>query len=172
MKMLLSALFVAAIFWLIRPETSPTNINNQVPQVVKATQVDKASVELPQAERAQAKPETVEPVGETAVAPPAPQPTPLTDKEQLMQAAGIPQSEWSATDYIVSRESSWNHLAVNAESGATGLCQSLPASKMASAGADYMTNPVTQLRWCHQYAQQRYSGWWSAHAFWLSNKWW
>lgn len=93
-------------------------------------------------------------------------------KEALLAAAGIPQSDWAAVDYIVHKESTWRHDAVNASSGATGLCQALPASKMASAGGDYMTNPVTQLKWCHSYAQSRYSGWWGAHAFWLANAWW
>lgn len=93
-------------------------------------------------------------------------------KTDLMNLAGIPQSEHAAVDYIVSKESSWNHLAVNASSGATGLCQSLPASKMASAGADYMTNPVTQLKWCASYANSRYGSWATAFAFWTNNHWW
>lgn len=97
---------------------------------------------------------------------------PLSDKQQLMQQAGIPESDWNAVDYIVSHESSWRFQAKNASSGAYGLCQALPASKMASAGADYMTNPVTQLRWCHDYASNRYTGWWSAFAFWQANRWW
>lgn len=108
-----------------------------------------------------------------AVQKPVPKPQALpTSKTELMNLAGIPANEHQAVDYIVQKESSWNHLAVNASSGATGLCQSLPASKMASAGGDYLTNPVTQLKWCHSYAQSRYSGWWKAHAFWLANSWW
>lgn len=97
---------------------------------------------------------------------------PPTDRQLLMQQAGIPRADWSAVDYIVSHESSWRPTATNSSSGAHGLCQSLPASKMASAGKDYMTNPVTQLRWCHHYAMNRYSSWWSAHAFWQANRWW
>ena len=97
---------------------------------------------------------------------------PLSDKQQLMQQAGIPENDWGAVDYIVVHESSWKFQAKNASSGAYGLCQALPASKMASAGTDYMTNPVTQLRWCHDYALKRYTGWWSAFAFWQANRWW
>lgn len=93
-------------------------------------------------------------------------------KVDLMNLAGIPATEQKAVDYIVQKESSWNHLAVNASSGATGLCQALPASKMASVSGDYLTNPVTQLKWCHSYAHDRYGGWWPAHAFWLANAWW
>ena len=82
-----------------------------------------------------------------------------TDKQTLMRQAGIPEHEWAAADEIIARESGWDHLIWNRQgSGAYGLCQSLPASKMASAGSDWRTNPVTQLRWCHQYAQG-YGGW-------------
>jgi len=102
-----------------------------------------------------------------------PTPTPVQGgREDWMLAAGIPQSEWGYVNSIVTRESGWNPNAVNRSSGATGLCQSLPASKMASAGADYLTNPVTQLRWCNGYAVGRYGGWVNAVAFWQNNHWW
>lgn len=94
------------------------------------------------------------------------------DKYSLMRQSGISQADFQAVDYIISKESGWRHLAVNSSSGATGLCQSLPASKMASAGSDYMNNPVTQLKWCDSYAKGRYGGWWPAYNFWLKNHWW
>lgn len=80
------------------------------------------------------------------------------NKYDWLRASGIPESDWRFVDEIINRESSWNYKAVNRSSGATGLCQSLPASKMASAGGDYLTNPVTQLKWCHSYAQG-YGSW-------------
>lgn len=79
-------------------------------------------------------------------------------KQDWLRQAGIPESDWKWVDEIINRESTWNYKAVNRSSGATGLCQSLPANKMASAGADYLTNPVTQLKWCHQYAMG-YGSW-------------
>lgn len=93
-------------------------------------------------------------------------------KEQWMSAAGIPQSDWQYVDCVingcngVSPEGGWNGVQRwnTTGSGAYGLCQSLPASKMASAGSDYMTNPITQLKWCHQYAQG-YGGWAQAWQF-------
>lgn len=93
-------------------------------------------------------------------------------KEQWMASAGIPKSDWYYVDCVingcdgVSPEGGWHGTQRwnTAGSGAYGLCQSLPASKMASEGADYMTNPVTQLRWCHKYAQQ-YGGWKQAWNF-------
>jgi len=89
-----------------------------------------------------------------------------------MAAAGIAESDYPYVDYIVTRESGWRPGAVNSSSGAYGLCQSLPASKMASAGADYLTNPVTQLRWCAGYASARYGGWQGAYNAWLVQHWW
>lgn len=100
-----------------------------------------------------------------------PRPTYTGGKNDWLAAAGIPQSEWAAVDYIVTRESGWRPLVTNSI-GAHGLCQALPASKMASAGSDYKTNPVTQLRWCSSYAAQRYGGWWGAYRFWQANHWW
>ena len=54
------------------------------------------------------------------------------------------------------RESGWNVYADNPSSSAYGIPQALPGSKMASAGADWATNPVTQIRWGLGYIQDRY----------------
>lgn len=90
-----------------------------------------------------------------------------------MAAAGIAAADYGYVDYIVSHESGWGPTKANyAGSGAYGLCQSLPASKMASAGSDYMTNPITQLKWCNGYAIDRYGSWAGAYNFWISHKWW
>lgn len=94
------------------------------------------------------------------------------DKAALMAAAGIASSDYGFVDFIISHESGWRPGAVNSYSGAYGLCQSLPASKMASAGADYLTNPVTQLRWCSGYASGRYGSWAGAYNAWLAQGWW
>jgi len=92
------------------------------------------------------------------------------DKQSIMAAAGIPESDYVYVDYIVGRESGWR---VNASNGQTwGLCQALPGSKMASAGADWQTNPVTQLNWCTGYAKGRYGSWAGAYAAWLRQHWW
>jgi hypothetical protein len=104
------------------------------------------------------------------VAVQAPQPVNSGSHTDWLIAAGIPQAEWSYVDYIVSHESGWNYLAQNSI-GATGLCQALPASKMADAGSDYLTNPVTQLKWCSQYAS-RYGGWYGSYLAWTSKSWW
>lgn len=68
---------------------------------------------------------------------------------------------WSEYDFeclvkLWNRESGWNPNAHNKSSGAHGIPQSLPASKMASEGADYYTNAKTQIRWGLKYIKNRY----------------
>lgn len=72
---------------------------------------------------------------------------------------------------IVTRESGWNYTATNASSGAYGLVQALPGSKMASAGADWRTNPATQIRWGLSYMNSRYGSPCGAWSFWQANSW-
>ncbi len=92
--------------------------------------------------------------------------------QDWMRAAGIPADQYGYVNYIITRESHWNPLAKNRSSGATGVCQALPGKKMASAGADWATNPITQLRWCNGYALSRYGSWQKAYEFWTRNHWW
>jgi hypothetical protein len=65
---------------------------------------------------------------------------------------------------IWNRESGWNYQAEN-PSGAFGIPQALPGSKMASAGADWATNPATQIRWGLGYIKTTYGNPCSAWAF-------
>lgn len=53
-------------------------------------------------------------------------------------------------------ESGWNYKAENPSSGAYGIPQALPASKMGSAGSDWRTNPATQIKWGLTYIKERY----------------
>lgn len=89
-------------------------------------------------------------------------------KEQWMAAAGIPEDQWTYVDFIVSKESGWNPGATNASSGACGLAQALPCSKIGGAGG---YDPVTALRWQKDYVEQRYGGYAGAYAFWTANHW-
>lgn len=102
----------------------------------------------------------------------APAFNPSGSKADWMRAAGIADSDFGYVDYIISHESGWNYRAVNRSSGAYGLPQSLPAGKLASAGADWRDNPVTQLRWANNYAVGRYGSWEDAYRFWTVNHWW
>lgn len=94
------------------------------------------------------------------------------DRTSVMLAAGISRSDFTYVDYIVEHESRWNPTAKNASSGAYGLCQALPGSKMASAGSDWSSNPVTQLKWCNSYATGKYGGWAGAYNYWVSHRYW
>lgn len=90
-----------------------------------------------------------------------------------MAAAGIAESDFGYVDYIINHESGWGVTKSNYRgSGAYGLGQALPASKMAPFGADYLTNPVTQLKWANSYAKSRYGSWANAYAHWLSRHSW
>jgi hypothetical protein len=90
-----------------------------------------------------------------------------------MRAAGIAESDFGYVDYIITRESGWGVTKSNyGGSGAYGLGQALPASKMAKFGADYMTNPVTQLEWANAYATGRYGSWAKAYSFWIARHVW
>jgi hypothetical protein len=64
--------------------------------------------------------------------------------------------QFSCLRLLWQRESGWNHRATNPSSGAYGLPQALPGSKMATAGADWRSNPVTQIAWGLDYIADRY----------------
>lgn len=76
---------------------------------------------------------------------------------------------WSSLETLWTHESSWNELAKNPSSGAYGIPQSLPASKLASAGADWRTSSPTQISWGLSYIKARYKdpcgawNWWKTH---------
>lgn len=76
--------------------------------------------------------------------------------QQLAAARGWTGSEWTCLDLLWQRESGWNPSASNPSSGAYGIPQALPGSKMGSAGSDWATNPATQIEWGLGYIADRY----------------
>ena len=78
---------------------------------------------------------------------------------------------WTSLDQLWTHESHWNERAANPYSGAYGIPQSLPGSKMASAGGDWQTNSATQIAWGLSYISARYGNPCKAWAFWQSNNW-
>ncbi|WP_371483017.1 transglycosylase SLT domain-containing protein [Kitasatospora sp. NBC_00315] len=90
---------------------------------------------------------------------------------QALAAKIVPANQLASFNQIVSHESSWNVNATNASSGAYGLVQALPGSKMASAGADWKTNPATQIKWGLNYMNERYGSPNAAWAFWQTHHW-
>lgn len=88
-------------------------------------------------------------------------------KTEWLAASTIPQESWGYADFMVQKESSWNPNAVNVSSGACGLAQALPCSKIPGQWND----PVNALNWMNNYVNARYGGWANAHSFWLLNRW-
>ncbi|MEU2990407.1 transglycosylase SLT domain-containing protein [Streptomyces griseoincarnatus] len=90
---------------------------------------------------------------------------------QAMARQMVPADQFQCFSNIVDHESSWNYQAQNPSSGAYGLVQALPGSKMASAGADWQTNPATQIKWGLNYMDSRYGSPCGAWEFWQANHW-
>ncbi|MBQ0987665.1 transglycosylase SLT domain-containing protein [Streptomyces sp. F63] len=90
---------------------------------------------------------------------------------QAMARQMVPADQFQCFSNIVDHESSWNYRASNPSSGAYGLVQALPGGKMASAGADWQTNPATQIKWGLGYMNDRYGSPCGAWEFWQANNW-
>ncbi len=103
-------------------------------------------------------------------------------KTDWLAASNIPEESWGYADFMVQRESGWNPNAVNRSSGACGLAQALPCSKL---GPDW-TNPVVALNWMNNYVNGRYydgspyaaglcggitNNWQCAYTFWQKKQW-
>lgn len=102
-------------------------------------------------------PEPVAPV--TSAAPAAGVPDPGSAQAiayGIIMSMGLGEGEYSCLVSLWNRESGWNTYAHNASSGAYGIPQALPGDKMASAGADWATNPATQINWGIGYIASRY----------------
>jgi hypothetical protein len=74
----------------------------------------------------------------------------------MLQSMGWGEDQYNCLVALWNRESHWNVYAHNSSSGAYGIPQALPGEKMASAGADWATNPATQISWGLSYVQGRY----------------
>ncbi|MFF8956620.1 transglycosylase SLT domain-containing protein [Streptomyces sp. NPDC014894] len=90
---------------------------------------------------------------------------------QAIARSIIPAGQFQCFSNIVQHESTWNYKAVNPSSGAYGLVQAYPGSKMAEAGADWRTNPATQIKWGLNYMNERYDSPCGAWSFWQANRW-
>lgn len=107
-----------------------------------------------------------------------------SDRAALMRSAGIAESDFPFVQYIINHENGmwcatrwqgqnfcppyYEEKFPGAESHTStgyGMCQSTPGIKMATAGNDWRTNPVTQLKWCSNYAS-RYGGWQGSYEVW------
>jgi hypothetical protein len=85
--------------------------------------------------------------------------------------AGLSDPQWTCLDELWQRESKFQTTVRNPRSGAYGIPQALPASRMASAGADWRTNPVTQIKWGLSYIDVRYGSACNAWSHWVRYGW-
>lgn len=113
---------------------------------------------------------TAEQTGSVALAPVAKAATSsqssakkLTRKQrnQAIAKRHVAKRGWSRKQFgclvkLWNKESNWNHRAYNSSSGAGGIPQALPASKMGSVGKDWRSNPETQIKWGLKYIKSRY----------------
>jgi hypothetical protein len=74
----------------------------------------------------------------------------------LMDEYGFTEKEYKCLNQLWTQESNWNYKSRNKVSGAHGIPQALPASKMNVVSTDWRTNPVTQIRWGLRYISIRY----------------
>jgi len=103
-------------------------------------------------------------------------PAQAASTDSTAEAKSIAQKMMSASQYnafskIVEHESGWDVDATNSSSGAYGLVQALPGSKMATAGSDWKTSAETQIEWGLDYMNSRYGSPAAAWAFWQANGW-
>jgi hypothetical protein len=78
------------------------------------------------------------------------------DALNLLPSFGFGVDQFSCLDSLWTKESGWNPAAHNSSSGAHGIPQALPGSKMAEFGSDWSSNPITQMKWGLNYIKQRY----------------
>lgn len=107
--------------------------------------------------------------------PPAATGTPESAKafarSYILATYGWGDDQWVALEQLWTRESGWQWNADNPYSDAYGIPQALPGEKMASAGADWKTNPETQIKWGCSYIKGRYGDPKGAWAHFLAKNW-
>jgi hypothetical protein len=114
--------------------------------------------------------------GRTAPAVPIPASCSAYSGNQAIACAILPQFGFGIDQMpclvpMWNHESHWNEKAVNRSSGALGIAQASPPEKMAQFGADYRTNPATQIKWGLSYVKSRYNSPCGAWSFWQAHGW-
>ena len=99
-----------------------------------------------------------------------------TDPREIARQMAMNKYNWGADQFacynnIIIRESNWIVTADNPHSSAYGIPQALPGKKMASFGADWRTNPVTQIKWGLGYIASRYGSPCSAWSHSVNHNW-
>ena len=115
---------------------------------------EKARVEAEAAARAEAERKAAEERAARSAERAAADPKAIA--RELSGRHGWGGNQFSCLEQLWEKESRWDHTAQNPSSGAYGIPQALPGSKMASAGSDWQTNPATQIEWGLGYIAERY----------------
>jgi hypothetical protein len=142
-------------------------LQNAATQAFSVTSAPKISTAPP--------PSSVSQGGQTGapLVPSGPPPNPASAQGiayKLLPSFGFSTNQFGCLNDIFSRESGWRYNAENA-SGAYGIPQALPGSKMASAGPNWQTNPTTQIKWGLGYIKGRYGTPCKAWAAWQVQGW-
>ena len=119
----------------------------------------KAAAQQAAQEQAAQQQATQQQAAQQATAQPAtsaPSGSPQQIAEQMLSQFGWSSSQFSCLQPLWALESGWNIYASNPSSGAYGIPQALPGSKMASAGPDWQSDAATQIRWGLSYIQGTY----------------
>jgi len=116
----------------------------------------KAAAARAAAARAAAAKQAAQQAAAPAPAQPAASGSPQQIAEGMLASFGWSSDQFSCLDSLWERESGWNVYADNTSSGAYGIPQALPGSKMASAGPDWQSDAATQIRWGLGYIQASY----------------
>lgn len=121
-----------------------------VEKVVDLTEVTRAEAEKTAAAAAEydrAQAESAAAAAAALAAANTPDGARATARDLAASSYGWGESQFQCLDQLWQKESGWSYTAVNTSSGATGIPQSLPGSKMATAGSDWQTNAATQVAW-------------------------
>ncbi|MFI1923135.1 transglycosylase SLT domain-containing protein [Streptomyces sp. NPDC020377] len=149
-----------------RKQAAKDAVAKQKAALAKAKAAQEAKDKAAEAEKTKATTE----IASTSSAGSFPQQASYTVAEvQAIARQMVPSGQFQCFSNIVDHESTWNYQAVNPSSGAYGLVQAYPGSKMSSAGADWRTNPATQIKWGLNYMNDRYGSPCDAWDYWLAN---
>ena len=162
---------------IVKSNSNPTkNLNIQVMnKVVNNFKAEEVALAQKQAEEEKAKKDAEAAEAAKVAASLAPV-VPVSDLQAYAHDLVINVYGWTESDFtglvnLWNRESGWRVNAGNSSSGAYGIPQALPGSKMSSEGADWATNGQTQIRWGLKYIAGKYGSPGNAWAFFCSHNW-
>lgn len=155
-----------------KPTTAPETPPVSAAAAAKAPAIPAAAAKAPAVPAAAAAKSTA-PAAQVAAAPMAGTSPAAAQSfaRSYLAGKGLGEAEFQCLVKLWNHESGWNFKASNPSSGAYGIPQSLPGTKMASIGADWQTNPQTQIIWGVGYIEGRYGSPCGAMSAWTVKGW-